>query len=73
MEDSYSVIFISEEQGSASVGSSKGFTVDLTSDDGGNMTHISKTELSDGSATSGKCAIIKLKQILIILLFIGVQ
>ena len=57
MEDSDSgdsVIFISEELGSPPVGSSKGFTMDLTSDDGGNITHISETELLDGSATSGK-------------------
>ena len=48
-----SVIFMSEEPPSASVASSKGFTVDLTSDDA-DIGHISEAELSDGSATSGK-------------------
>ena len=47
-----SVIFISEETPSASVASSKGFTVDLTSDDV-DIAHISETELSDESAMSG--------------------
>ena len=41
-----SVIFMSEEPPSPSVASSKGYTVDLTSDDV-DITHISKTELSD--------------------------
>ena len=48
-----SVIFMSEEPPSACVASSKVFTVDLTSDDV-DIAHISETELSDGSATSGK-------------------
>ena len=43
---------MSVEPPSASVVSSKGFTVDLTSDDV-DTAHISETELSDGSATSG--------------------
>ena len=44
---------MSEEPISASVASSKGFTVDLTSDDV-DIAHSSEKELSDGSATSGK-------------------
>ena len=48
-ESDDSVIFVSGEPPSASVASSKGFTVNLTSDDV-DIAHISKTELSDGSA-----------------------
>ena len=48
-----SLIFMPEEPPSASVASSKGFTVDLTSDDV-DIAHISETDLSDRSATSGK-------------------
>ena len=48
-----SVIFMSDRPPSASVASSKGFTVDLTSDDV-DIVHISEIVLSDGSATSGK-------------------
>ena len=48
-----SVKFMSKEPPSAAVPSSKGFTVDLTSDDV-DIAHISETDLSDGSATSGK-------------------
>ena len=48
-----SIIFMSEEPPSASVASSKGFTVDLTSDHV-DIAHVSETELSDGSTTSGK-------------------
>ena len=48
-----SVIFMSEEPPSASVASSKGFTINLTRDDV-DIAHINKTELSDGSATSCK-------------------
>ena len=47
-----SVILTSEEPPSASLVSSKGFTVELMSDDV-DITHISETQLSDGSATSG--------------------
>ena len=47
------VIFMSEEPPSASVAFSKGFTVDLTSDDI-DITHISETELLDESSTSDK-------------------
>ena len=48
-----SVIFMSEQPPSACVASSKVFTVDLTGDDV-DIAHINETELSDGSATSGK-------------------
>ena len=47
------VIFMSGKPTSASVASSKGFTVDLSSDDV-DIVHTSETELSEGSATSGK-------------------
>ena len=47
------VVFMSEELPSASVASSKGFAVDLTSYDV-DIACISETELSDGSSTSGK-------------------